>query len=412
MRKLNVLMIGTGEYTTGYVHTSASQSDKKKGVVALTLFDIRRRGKIGSLSLVGTTGLKNQEIRDHLKANIGDVYKNMDVHLDAMFPGDGVDRDLNAFRNAIDLMNAGDAVTIFTPDDTHYEMALYAIQRKLHVLIAKPAVQLLQHHDHLMAEAQKNGVLVVVEFHKRFDPIYADARQRIRSLGDFSFFSSYMSQPKTQLQTFKHWAGKSSDISFYLNAHHIDLNCWALEGLAVPIKVTASASTGLAQQYGCMEGTEDTITLMVQWRSIESGNLGTAVYTASWIASKAEVHSQQRFFYMGHEGEIRVDQAHRGYEVATDASGYASVNPLFMRYTPDTNGSYAGQNAYGHQSIEAWVDACVSVNQDPGRLKQVEASLPTLSQTRTVTAILEAGRNSLNANGASISIEDTLMHKI
>ena len=26
---------------------------------------------------------------------------------------------------------------------------------------------------------------------------------------------------------------------------------------------------------------------------------GTAVYTSSWIAPKSDVHSQQRFFYMG-----------------------------------------------------------------------------------------------------------------
>jgi D-galacturonate reductase len=39
--------------------------------------------------------------------------------------------------------------------------------------------------------------------HKRFDPIYSDARMRIQKLGDFNFFTSYMSQPKFQLETFK-----------------------------------------------------------------------------------------------------------------------------------------------------------------------------------------------------------------
>jgi len=42
-----------------------------------------------------------------------------------------------------------------------------------------------------------------------------------------------MSQPKKQLATFRAWAGKSSDISYYLNSHHIDFLCWALEGLAL-----------------------------------------------------------------------------------------------------------------------------------------------------------------------------------
>ena len=71
---------------------------------------------------------------------------------------------------------------------------------------------------------------MTLEVHKRWDQIYADAREKIRSLGDFAFFNSYMSQPKHQLKTFRAWAGKSSDISYYLNSHHIDYLCWALEG--------------------------------------------------------------------------------------------------------------------------------------------------------------------------------------
>ena len=69
------------------------------------------------------------------------------------------------------------------------------------------------------------------QVHKRFDPIYSDARMRIQKLGhcfiiikiprpqhhpdqhniivmniiegEFNFFTSYMSQPKFQLETFK-----------------------------------------------------------------------------------------------------------------------------------------------------------------------------------------------------------------
>jgi D-galacturonate reductase len=35
-----------------------SGSDKKVGVVGLSLFDLRRRGKVGKLSMVGTSGSK------------------------------------------------------------------------------------------------------------------------------------------------------------------------------------------------------------------------------------------------------------------------------------------------------------------------------------------------------------------
>jgi len=139
-----------------------------------------------------------------------------------------------------------------------------------------------------------------------------------------------MSQPKGQLDSFRAWAGKSSDISYYLNSHHVDFSEWCLEGRARPIRVTAHGSTGIATSKDIE--TEDSITLTVVWENIKSKNIGTAIYTASWAAPTSDVHSQQRFMYMGSSGEIKCDQAHRGYNVSTDAGGYASANPLFMKY--------------------------------------------------------------------------------
>lgn len=85
-------------------------------------------------------------------------------------------------------MNEGDIVTIVTPDDTHFEIAKAAIQKGLHVLITKPPVKTLNHHLELIKLAKEKKVLVVVEYHKRFDPIYSDARERIRENGDFGYF--------------------------------------------------------------------------------------------------------------------------------------------------------------------------------------------------------------------------------
>ena len=62
--------VGTGEYTTGFVGGGASKSDKKVGVVGLTLFDLRRRGKVGDLSMVGVSGGKFPAIRKSLLQNL------------------------------------------------------------------------------------------------------------------------------------------------------------------------------------------------------------------------------------------------------------------------------------------------------------------------------------------------------
>jgi len=52
-------------------------------------------------------------------------------------------------------MAPGDAVTIFTPDDTHFDIALYAIERGLHVLVTKPAVKTVEHHRRLLEAARR-----------------------------------------------------------------------------------------------------------------------------------------------------------------------------------------------------------------------------------------------------------------
>src|SRR5215475_3378345 len=137
MSRPSVLMVGTGEYTTGYVHNGASGSDKSAGVVALSLFDMRRRSKVSNLMMAGTNGNKFPGIRRHLSNVIGRVYKDLDVSFRS-YPDDDVARDPKAYLAAMDQMEPGDIVTIYTPDDTHFAIAMEAVDRGLHALIAKP----------------------------------------------------------------------------------------------------------------------------------------------------------------------------------------------------------------------------------------------------------------------------------
>ncbi|KAL5357675.1 hypothetical protein BJX96DRAFT_144994 [Aspergillus floccosus] len=402
----SVLMVGTGEYTTGYVGGGASGSDKKVGVVGLTLFDLRRRGKVGDLSMVGVSGRKFPGIRAHLQKNISEVYNNLDTSFTSYPADDKTDPD--AYKTAIDALPRGSAITIFTPDPTHFPIALYAIQRGIHVMITKPATQLLADHLTLIDEARKHGVFVFVEHHKRFDPAYSDARAKARTLGDFNYFYSYMSQPKSQLETFKAWAGRDSDISYYLNSHHIDINESMVPDY-VPVKVTASASKGTAVDLGCVSETEDTITLLVEWRKKDNpAKIATGVYTASWTApQKAGVHSNQYFHYMGSKGEVRVNQAKRGYDVTEDEQGLIWVNPFYMRYAPDDEGNFGGQTGYGYVSFEKFIDAVTALNEGRVTLDQLDARpLPTLKNTVATTAILHAGRISLDENRSVEIVSD------
>jgi D-galacturonate reductase len=269
--KVNVLLVGAGEYTTGFVHGAASSSDKKIGVVGLVMFDLRRRGIVDKIFIADVDGTRWPGIREHFQEKIERVYKDMDSTF-VGYPADDVKEDFEAYLKAMnDMKEGGGLVVIFTPDNTHFKIAKAAMKRGLHVLVAKPAVQTLSDHIKLVSLAKTHGVLGAVEYHKRWDPCYADAKQKISKLGDFSFYYAFMSQPKSQLVTFQAWAGKASDISYYLNSHHIDIHCWALKGKARPIRVIGSAATGVAPKIVACPTCEDTISLTVEWENFGSG---------------------------------------------------------------------------------------------------------------------------------------------
>ncbi|MCH9812827.1 MAG: Gfo/Idh/MocA family oxidoreductase [Epsilonproteobacteria bacterium] len=388
---IDVLVIGIGEYVTGLSGDDAANSDKSFGVIALTLFDLRDRGFIGEIKLAGRNSKRFNFIEKHFETNLKAAYPTLNTSFTAYPKTEKIDP--YAYKEALKTLPKGSAVLIFTPDDIHYEMTKDALEAGMHVLVAKPLVKTMQEHLTLEKIAHEKELLLMLEVHKRFDPIYADAVDQMKTFGHFSFMTSYMSQPKSQLDTFASWAGLSSDISYYLNAHHIDLLCWAIQKEAKPCSVYATKATGVADKKLQRE-VEDTITLTVQWQNSD-GSLGTSIHTASWIAPPSDVHSQQRFFYMGQKGEINIDQAHRGYTLSSDSSSFKSANPLFMKYTP-REGKFAGQESYGYKSIATFIEAAITLKQDPKKLTCFNEKLPTIANTQLVTQILEAGRESLD----------------
>ena len=198
----NVLMLGTGEYTTGWVG-KASDSDKSTGVVALVMLDLKRRNKINDLAMCGTSGPKLPQIREHMRKMLG-AYEGIDPGLVKTFPADDV-VDREAYKGAISTLKKGDCAIIFTPDDTHFAIAEHCIKHGIHVMITKPPVKTLDEHNKLAALAKEQGVLCCIEVHKRYDPIYSarpdPAARRVLLLPGVHV------QPKHQLETFKVCSG-------------------------------------------------------------------------------------------------------------------------------------------------------------------------------------------------------------
>merc|ERR1712037_435456 len=207
------VIFGTGEYVTGWTGAEGSKSNKSLGVVALVHFDLRERGLIGDkIALCGTNGNKFEAIRNHFKEKI--VFSNLPNLEFEQFPQAGEVRKSSpksilgsfqvnpkAYLEALDkFAKPGDVCSVFTPDDSHFEIISAALDRGLHVMATKPMVKTLKEHQLLVEKAKAKNVLLQIEVHKRFDPIY-------------------------------------SDISYYLNSHHIDLHVWAMQDKARCVSV-------------------------------------------------------------------------------------------------------------------------------------------------------------------------------
>lgn len=81
------------------------------------------------------------------------------------------------------------------------------------------------------------------------------------------------------------------------------------------------------------------------------------------------------------------------------------VAPI-CRYTPDANGYFAGQTGYGYISIARFIEAAAAVNSGTKNIAyyEQEGVLALASKTLAVTAILQAGRLSLDKGGAAVDI--------
>lgn len=75
--------------------------------------------------------------------------------------------------------------------------------------------------------------------------------------------------------------------------------------------------------------------------------------------------------------------------------------PNSMKYSPSESGHFDGQRGYGYVSIEKFIDAARSVNAGTVAFEDFDKhGLPTIANTVLTTAILNAGRISLDEKRA------------
>ena len=91
-----------------------------------------------------------------------------------------VPRSYACYKELIDNEEI-DCVHICTPNNSHHEMAKYALQRGIHVVLEKPMTTTVEEAEELLALAKEKGLVHAMNFNCRFYPMAYQMREMIRN---------------------------------------------------------------------------------------------------------------------------------------------------------------------------------------------------------------------------------------
>lgn len=286
-----------------------------------------------------------------------------------------------------------DAVTVATPDDLHSEMVIAAAEAKIHVLVTKPLDTVSVRAQAMIDACTANGVMLYVDFHKRFDPAHIRLKQEIaqNKFGKIQYGYACMEDkivvPRDWL---KDWSMRSSP-NWFLGVHFYDLVHW-LTG-ALPVNVLATGHKGKLTALGI--DTFDSICARV---GFDDGSVFT--FDTSWILPESFPSIvNQEIRLIGQEGIAEVDSQDRGYTSASTASPEGLVINPFNSAEFDHPVWGAQVDGYNNQSILRFLDLVAAVKSGARTLDSLDGLYADGAQALVATRIAEAVDTSIKTGG-------------
>ncbi|RPH28243.1 gfo/Idh/MocA family oxidoreductase, partial [Buttiauxella warmboldiae] len=117
-----------------------------------------------------------------------------------------------------------DVISIATSDPYHKDPALQAISKGKHVLIEKPLATTVADCLEIINAAERHGVTVGVDFHKRWDPAVIRVRMETQLPATGRIIRGYISMDDVIAvpTTWLGWSAQSSPV-WFLGSHCFDL---------------------------------------------------------------------------------------------------------------------------------------------------------------------------------------------
>ena len=382
-----------------------------------TVYQLQREGLVGDIHVCALNAGPLRELQEDqmlLRAFPGQsVVPHPDpakVDAEEKFP--------ELFKEVLADAPRGSIVVIALPDQLHYPALEVALENDLHICIVKPLVLKHAQAEEIAKRAYERGLVVGVEYHKRFDYRNLVARKAYRAgrFGEFRLGQAQMIEPYYYRDSnFQNWCTcENSDMFTYVGCHYVDLVAF-MTGLR-PVSVSVY---GIVDKYP--NGREGY--LWTDGRVIWENGASLSVVDAIGYPNAAAGGNAQGMT-MWCQGDkdatllVHSDQF-RGVKCSYTEAGtdpgdtiYAEPNPDYFQWL-DQGGEGLVPVGYGHRSAEYIIRACARAGAiaDLGErqklIKQYDAEgiMATPANSSYNELVIEAGRMSIQAGGREVCIE-------
>jgi predicted dehydrogenase len=381
-----------------------------------SLYQLQRDGVIGEIHVCDARARFLAHLRDEPGLRRAFPSQTFTPHPDpAVTPLDQVHPDL--YKQVLAEAPKGSVAVVAVPDQYHYPIVKEALLNDLHVCVVKPLVLTYDQAEELAALARERGLVVGIEYHKRFDYRALMARQRYRDglFGEFKLAQAQMIEPFYYYHSnFQNWCTvENSDMFTYVGCHYVDQVAF-ITGLR-PVAVSVY---GIVEEYP--NGNKGF--LWTDGRVIWENGACLSVVDAMGYPNAAAGGNYQGLAMWGRGADdatllVHSDQ-YRGLKHSYIKAGadpgdtvYAEPNPDYFQLVY-TGGEGLTPVGYGFRSIEHIVKACRRAGEMHGiderraYLRQLDDDgiMATPSNSSYNELVIEAGRKSILAGGREVQI--------
>lgn len=322
------------------------------------------------------------------------------------------------YKQALASLPPRSVVVVAVPDQFHRRVVLDALRAGQHVCCVKPLVLSVQHSLEIEREAAARGLLVAIEYHKRFDPRSLMARDRYRQglFGEFRLGTArLMEKWHYRDSNFQNWFTADATDSFvYIGCHYVDLVHFITGLRPVAVSVYGVLEDLPSGQAGYLW-----TDARVLWENDACLNVQNSL---SFPDEGPGPNTQGMTLYCSGSGRgalIDHSDQYRGiahaYGERIEGPGgthYAEPSPDYFMYQ-DLGGPGLVPTGYGVRSVRHIVEEALRVEREAttlrsrkGLIAEIDASgiLATPANSRYNEAVCEAGRASILSGGDLVAV--------